>query len=169
MDAFGAKPFLQIRYTKIVYLGPKNKYCIFLHVEGFLNAPKHNQTSFWVQWSRMDRFGVKTFSQLRYSKLGHSCPRHKFCILLHAEDFLNGPKDNQTSFWGQWSPMDAFSAKPFPQLRYSKIVHFGPKHKICIFLHAEGCLNAPKDNQTSFRVQWSRMNAFGAKPFPELR
>jgi hypothetical protein len=44
----------------------------------------------------MDAFGVKIFSQLRNSKLGHSGPRHKFSIFLHAEGFLNAPKDNQT-------------------------------------------------------------------------
>jgi hypothetical protein len=30
-DAYGAKPFLQLRYTKIVHLGPKHKFRIFLH------------------------------------------------------------------------------------------------------------------------------------------
>jgi hypothetical protein len=57
MDAFGVKPFLQLRYTK-------HKFCILLRAEGSLNAPKHNQTSFGVKWSRMDAFGVKPFSQL---------------------------------------------------------------------------------------------------------
>jgi hypothetical protein len=40
--------------------------------------------------------------------------------LLHAEGFLYAPKHNQTSFCVEWSRMDAFSAKPFPQLRYTK-------------------------------------------------
>jgi hypothetical protein len=61
MDAFVAKPFLQLRYTKIVHLGPKHNFCIFLHAEGFLNAQKQNQTSFGVQWSRMDAFSVNHF------------------------------------------------------------------------------------------------------------
>jgi hypothetical protein len=65
----------------------------------------------------------------------------------------------------QWSRKDAYGAKPFLQLRYTKIVHLGPKHKFCIFLHAEGFLNASRDNQTTFRDQWSRMDAFGAKHF----
>jgi hypothetical protein len=30
------------------------------------------------------------------------------------------------------------------QLRYLEIVHLGPKHKFCIFLHSEGLQNAPK-------------------------
>jgi hypothetical protein len=73
-------------------------------------------------------------------------------IFLHAEGFLNAQKDNQTSFVGKWSRMDAFGAKQFLQLRYTKIVHLGPKHEFCIFLHAEGFRNAPKHNQTSFGV-----------------
>ena len=75
---------------------PNASFASFLHAEGFLNAPKDNKTPFGVQWSRMDAFGVKIFSQLRNSKLGHSGPRHKFSIFLHAEGFLNAPKDNQT-------------------------------------------------------------------------
>jgi hypothetical protein len=47
----------QLRHTK-------HKFCIFLHVQELLNAPKHNRTSFWVKWSRIDAFGVKPFSQL---------------------------------------------------------------------------------------------------------
>jgi hypothetical protein len=89
MDAFGVKPFLQLRYTE-------RKFCIFLHAEGFLNAPKENKTPFGVQWSRMDAFGVKIVSELRNSKLGHLGPRHKFSIFLHGEGFLNAPKDNKT-------------------------------------------------------------------------
>jgi hypothetical protein len=51
-----------------VHLGPKHKFCIFLHAEGFLNGPKHDQISFSVQWSRMEAFGAKLFPQLRYNK-----------------------------------------------------------------------------------------------------
>jgi hypothetical protein len=116
----GAKPFPQLQYTKIVHSGLKHKFGIFLHAEGLLNAPKHHQTSFWVQWSSMDEFGTKRFPQLQYTKIVHSGPKHKFCIFLHAKVFLNAPKNNQPSFGVQWSGMDAFGAKP--QLRYTKIV-----------------------------------------------
>jgi hypothetical protein len=108
----------------------------------------------------MDAFGAKPFMQLRYIKIVHSSPKQKFCITFHAKGFQNAHKDNQISFWVKWSRMDAFGAKPFLQLRYTKIVHLGLNHKFCMFLRAEGFLNAPKHNQTSFGVQWSRMDAF---------
>jgi hypothetical protein len=44
------------------------------------------------------------------------------------------------------------------QVWYPEIVHSGPKHKFCIFLHAEGKRNALKRSQTSFWFQWSRMD-----------
>jgi hypothetical protein len=72
--------------------------------------------------------------------------KHKFCIFLHAEGLIHDTKDHQPSFVVQWSRMNAFGAKLFPQLRYSKILDSIPKQKFCIFLHAEGFLNAPKDN-----------------------
>jgi hypothetical protein len=45
------------------------------------------------------------------------------------------------------------------QVWYPEIVHSGPKHKFCIFLHAEGKRNALKRSQTSFWFQWNRMDA----------
>jgi hypothetical protein len=161
--------FSQLRYTKILHSSVKHEFCNFLHAKGFLNAPRDNQTSLWVQWSRMLAFGAKPFSQLRYTKIVHSCPKHKFCICLHAEGFLTALKDNQTSLWVQWSRMDAFVVKPFPQLRYTKILHSCQKHKFCIFSHAYVFLNATKDNQTSISVPWCRMHAFGTKPFSQHR
>jgi hypothetical protein len=116
----------------------KHKFWIFLHVQEFLNAPKHNRKSFWFKWSRMDEFGAKPFPQLRYTKIVHSSPKQKFCISLHATGFLNAPKHNQTSCWVQWSRIDALSVKTFSQLRYSKLGHSCSRHKFCIYLHAEG-------------------------------
>jgi hypothetical protein len=127
-----------------VHLGPKHKFCIFLHTEGFLNAQKDNQTSLGGKWSRMDAFGAKPFLQLRDTKIVHLGPKHKSCIFLHAEGFLNAPNHNQTSFAVQWSRMDAFSAKPFPQLRYTKVVQTFPKQKFCIFLLPKGFLKLQK-------------------------
>jgi hypothetical protein len=162
----------QLRYPESVPSVPKHKFCIFLPVEGLWNTPKHyqisfgsngdvsrlwypeivywgsdasfascylskvsemirntpkhSQTSFWVQWSRMDA------SQLRYPESVPSVPKHKFCIFLPVEGWWNALKHSQTSFWVPWSRMDA------TQLRYPKTVHSVLKHKFCIFLHVEG-------------------------------
>jgi hypothetical protein len=64
--------------------------------------------------------------------------------------------------------MDAVGVIPFSQLEYPEIVHSVLKHKFCIFSHVEGLQNAPKYSLKSFSVQWSRMAAFGAKPFSQL-
>jgi hypothetical protein len=69
----------QLRFPEIVDSGPKLKFCIFLHVNGLRNAPKHSQTSFRSQWSRMDA------SQLRYPEIVHSDPKHNFSIFERAE------------------------------------------------------------------------------------
>jgi hypothetical protein len=74
-----------------VHSGPKHKFSIFLHAEGWRNALKHSQTSFWVQWSRMDAL------QLRYLEIAHSGPKHKFCIfeVLNVSEMLwNTPKSH---------------------------------------------------------------------------
>jgi hypothetical protein len=49
----------------------------------------------------------------------------------------------KTSFWVQWTRMDA------SQLWFLEIVHSGPKHWFCIFLCAEGLQNTPKHSGTS--------------------
>jgi glycopeptide antibiotics resistance protein len=187
---------LQLRYPEIVHSGPKHKFCIFLRAEGWRNALKHSQTSFWVQWSRMDAL------QLRYLEIVHSGPKHKFCIfyvpkvsemlwnnpkhhfgsngvermlynfgtrnsafrpktqvlhLLRAEGYRNALKHSQTSFWVQWSGMDAL------QLRYPEIVHSGPKRKFCIFYVlkvSEMLWNTLKHHFGSNGVEWM-LNNFG--------
>jgi hypothetical protein len=58
-----------------VYSSPKHKFYIFVPVEGYRNAPKHSQTSFWLKWSGMDA------SQLRYRETVYLGSEHKFCIL----------------------------------------------------------------------------------------
>jgi hypothetical protein len=65
--------------------GPKHKFCIFLHSEGIENAKKHSQSTFWVQWSRMDALVTKPFSQLRYPEIVHSVPKHMYYIFFYAE------------------------------------------------------------------------------------
>jgi hypothetical protein len=37
-----------------VHSGLKHKFCVFLQSEGSWNAPKHPQSTFWVQCSTMD-------------------------------------------------------------------------------------------------------------------
>jgi hypothetical protein len=44
MDAFGVKIVSELRNSKLGHLGPRHKFSIFLHGEGFLNAPKDNKT-----------------------------------------------------------------------------------------------------------------------------
>ena len=114
-------------------------------------------------------FVATPFSQLRYPEILHLGPKHKFCIFSHAEGLRNAAEHSQTSFWVYWSRMGIYVAKPFLQLRYPELVHSGPKHKFCIFSHAEGLRNAPEHSQTSFWVQWTRMGLFVAKPFSQLR
>jgi hypothetical protein len=76
----------------MVHLGPKHKFCIFLHAEGFLNGPKHNQTSFLVQRSRMDAFGAKLFPQLRYNTYWIQARNKRFTsfymLKVSSEPFL---------------------------------------------------------------------------------
>jgi hypothetical protein len=157
---------LKLRYPKTVHLDPKHKFCIFyvpkvsemlwnnpknhfgsngvecmlynfgtrnsafrletqilhlLRAEGYRNALKHSQTTFWVQWSRMDAL------QLRYPQNSAFRPETQVFHLLRTDVLRNVLKQSQTSFWVQWSWMDAL------QLRYPEIVHSGPKRKFCIF------------------------------------
>jgi hypothetical protein len=75
----GVEWMLHLRYPEIVHLSPKHKFCIFLRAECKRNALKDTQTSFWVQWSRMD------VSQLRYLEVVHSGTKHKYYVFLRAE------------------------------------------------------------------------------------
>jgi hypothetical protein len=59
-------------------------------------------------------------------------PETRVFHLLPAEGLRNAPKHFLTSFWVQWTRMDA------SQLWYPEIVHLGQKHKFCIFLRAKG-------------------------------
>jgi hypothetical protein len=67
------------------------------------------------------------------TQIVHSRPKHKFCIFLHSEGIENDEKHSRSSFWVQWSSMDALVTKPFSQLRYPEIVHPVPKHMYYIF------------------------------------
>jgi hypothetical protein len=40
--------------TRNIAFGPETRVFLLLPTEGLRNAPKHFQTSFWVQWTRMD-------------------------------------------------------------------------------------------------------------------
>jgi hypothetical protein len=81
-----------LRYPEIVHSGTKHKFCIFLRAEGKRNALKHTQTSFRVQWSRMDA------SQLRYPEIVYSAPKHKLCIFLLVEGKRNALKTPKLHF-----------------------------------------------------------------------
>jgi hypothetical protein len=71
-------------------------------------------------------------SQVWYTEIAHSGPEHKFFIFLRVEGLESALKHSQTSFWFQWSRMNA------SQVWYPEIVHSGTKHKFCIVLCAEG-------------------------------
>jgi hypothetical protein len=75
---------------------PKQKFCILLHAEGLRSTPKHCQTSFWFQWSRMDA------SQLWYPEIVHSGPNTSFAsfyLSKVSEILRNTPKDHFGSNW----------------------------------------------------------------------
>ena len=129
------------------------------------NTPKHNFGFNGVEWMHLVRNHFHNFGTPKQCIQARTTVLHLFTCRM----FPKCSKHSQTSFWVQWSRTDAFGAKPFSQLRYPEIVHLSPKLKFCIFLHAEGFQNAPIHSQTSFWVQWSRMNAFIVKPFSQLR
>jgi hypothetical protein len=56
-----------------IAFGPETRVFLLLLVEGLRNAAKHFQTSFWVQWIRMEA------SQLWYPEIVHSGPKYEFC------------------------------------------------------------------------------------------
>jgi hypothetical protein len=115
--------FSQLMYTKILHSCPNNNFCIFLRAKGFLNVVKDNQTSFSVQWSRMDAFAAKLFfATSLHQNIALKCET-RVLHLFTCQSFLNAPRDNQSSLWVHWSRMHAFAAKPFSQHRYTEIVH----------------------------------------------
>jgi hypothetical protein len=65
----------QILVPRTIAFGSEIRVLQLLHAEGYTNAPKHSQTSFWVQWTRMDA------SQLWYPEI----VQQKFCIFLRVE------------------------------------------------------------------------------------
>jgi hypothetical protein len=57
------------------------------------NNPNHH---FFLQWSRMDAFGLKPFSQLQYPEIIRLGPKHMFCNFSRAEGLQSAPKHSQT-------------------------------------------------------------------------
>jgi hypothetical protein len=93
---------------------------------GFAKCSEHFQTSFWVQWTRMD------VSQLWNPEIFLSGPKHEFFIfyLLRVCEMLwNTPKHQ---FWVQWARMDA------SQILVPGNSAFGPEIRVLHLLHAEG-------------------------------
>jgi hypothetical protein len=74
--------------------------------------------------------------------------RNKSFLSFYITKVFKLLESNPNHHFLQWSRMDAFSVKPFSQLRYPEILHSGPKHKFCIFSHAEGLQSAPNHSQT---------------------
>ena len=161
----------QLLYPEIVHSCPKHKFCIFYVPkvsEMLWNTPKHHFGSNGVDWMLHNFCTPKLYVQARNTSVASftcrrlancsetlsniilgpmeyngcfttSVPRNSAFMpqtqvlhLLRAEGWRNALKHNQTSFWVQWSRLDA------SQLRYPEIVHSGPKHKFCIFLRARG-------------------------------
>jgi hypothetical protein len=60
--------------TRNSAFGPETRVLHPLRAEGLRNALKHSQTSFWVQWTRMDS------SQLWYPEIVHSGPKYELCF-----------------------------------------------------------------------------------------
>jgi hypothetical protein len=105
----------------------------------------NSQTSFWVQWTRMDA------SQLWYPEIVHSGSNTSFASFTYPR-LANALKHSQISFWVQWSRMDA------SQLWYPEIVHSGSNTSFASFTYPS-LANALKHSQASFWVQWTRMDA----------
>jgi hypothetical protein len=104
----------QVWYPEIVHSGTKHKFFIFLRVEGQQNAPKHSQTSFWFQWSRMKA------SQLWYPEIVHSGANTSFASFYMSkvsEMLWNTPKHHFGSNGVVWflrkfgTPNSAFRHK----------------------------------------------------------
>jgi hypothetical protein len=49
MDGFVVKSFSQLRYLEIVHLGPKHKFRVNLHSEGFQNVPSTRKHHYWSE------------------------------------------------------------------------------------------------------------------------
>ena len=148
-DAFVAKLFPEVRYLEIVLSTSRYNFCMNFCVEGLGNATKHSDTSFWIELVRLDVFVAKLFPEVRYPEIVHSAPKHKFWNSFHAEGPRNALKHCQKSFFSN-RLMDAFMAKLFPEVRYSRIVYSASKHNFCMNFCVEGLRNAPKHSQTSF-------------------
>jgi hypothetical protein len=91
---------------------------MFLHAEGYRNHPKHSQTSFWVQWIRMDA------SKLWYPEIVHSGPKHEFFIFdmpRVSEMLWNTSKHHFGSYGLEWM-LHNFSTP--------EIVHLGPNTQV---------------------------------------
>jgi hypothetical protein len=102
----------QLWFPEIVHSGPKYEFCTFYmsNVSEMLRNPrKHHFGSNGLEWM-LHNFGTPKYC-LR--------ARNTSFLLLHAEALRNAPKHFHTSFWVQWTWMDA------SQLWYPEIVHSG--------------------------------------------
>jgi hypothetical protein len=97
----------------------------------------------------MDKNGCFTTLVPRNIAFG---PETRVFLLLPAEGLRNALKHFHTSFWVQWTRMDA------SQLWYPKIVHPGSNRSFAS-CSCRRLVNHLKHSQTSFWVQWTRMDA----------
>jgi hypothetical protein len=72
-------------------------------------------------------------SQLWYTEIVHSGPKHEFFIFYVSKVREKLQKHSQTLFWVQWTRMDA------SQLWYPEILHSGPKHEFFLFYQSRVC------------------------------
>jgi hypothetical protein len=138
----------QLWYPEIVHSGPKYEFCTFCVSkvsEMLRNTPKHH-------------FGSNGLNGCFKTLVPRNCAvrsKHKFCIFLRAQGHWNHLKHSQTSFWVQWTIMDA------SQLWYPEIVHSGPKYEFCTFYVSkvsEMLRNTRKHHFGSNELEWMLHN-----------
>jgi hypothetical protein len=137
---------LQLRYPEIVNSDPKRKFCIFyvLKVSEMLwNTPKHHFGSNGVEWMLNNSGTPKWRIQDRNTSLA------SFYVPKVGEMLWNTPKHH---FGSNGVECMLYNLVPWSSV-------FRPETQVLHLLRAEGSRNALKHSQTSFWVQWSRMDA----------
>jgi hypothetical protein len=144
----------QLWYPEIVHSGPKYEFCTFYMSkvsEMLWNIRKHHFGSDGLEWM-LHNFGSPKYC---FRAWNTSFP------LLPAEGLRNAPKHFQTSFWVQWTRMDA------SQLWYPKILLSVPKHEFFFFYLARVCemlRNTSKHHFGSNGLEWMLHN-FGTPKY----
>jgi hypothetical protein len=137
-----------------VHSGPKHKFCLYLRNEGKQNALKHPETSFWVQFTRMDA------SQLWYPEIVHSDANtgfSSFYVQKVSEMLWNTPKHLLV-------PMEYNScfATLVPQNSA-----FRPETQLFLLFMCRRLAKCSETLSNIFRFQWSIMDA-SQSWYPEI-